>query len=194
MAYRLPVWSLVLPALACAPAPQLAPLEPPVVNLPAPAASPVATADPPPATIDAGAATEPDAAPAQPDCGIGNLCMFGAAESDGGASPAQVSTTADGGAGGLSPDQIRRVVTVHLTAVRACYEMELQRSPNMTGTVVVAWTVDATGAVAGAKIQRSTIGSSRVEACVLRQVKVWRFPATGATTRVSFPFRFAPGG
>lgn len=96
--------------------------------------------------------------------------------------------------GGLTPEQIRRVVMAHLGALRACYEIEAQKDPNLKGGVTVAWSIDGGGAVTGASLAGSTIHNPRVEGCVVRQVKTWRFPASEGTTNTSWPFRFAVGG
>ncbi len=96
--------------------------------------------------------------------------------------------------GGLTPEQIRRVVMAHLGALRACYEIEAQKDPNLKGGVTVAWSIDPGGGVNGASLAGSTIHNPRVEGCVVRQVKTWRFPASEGTTNTSWPFRFAVGG
>ncbi len=97
--------------------------------------------------------------------------------------------------GGLNGEQIRRVVTAHQGALRACYESEAQRNPNLRGGVTVAWSIDASGSVSSASLSGSTLGNPRVEGCVVRQVKGWRFPTSDAPTTVAgFPFRFGVGG
>jgi hypothetical protein len=107
-----------------------------------------------------------------------------------------VAANAGGGTakGGLTPEQIRRVVMAHLGALRACYEIEAQKDPNLKGGVTVAWSIDNGGGVTGASLAGSTIHNPRVEGCVVRQVKTWRFPASEGTTNTSWPFRFAVGG
>ena len=98
-------------------------------------------------------------------------------------------------AGGLSAEQIRRVVKAHEGALRACYESEAQRNPNLKGGVTVAWQIDATGTVTSASLSGSTLSNPRVEGCVIRQVKAWHFPTSDAPTNVgSYPFRFGVGG
>ncbi len=96
--------------------------------------------------------------------------------------------------GGLSPDQIQRVVRAHTGALRACYEIEAQKDPSLRGGVNVSWTIDASGAVTSASVPRSTIHNARVEGCVMRQVRTWRFPASDGTTQVpDYPFMFSVG-
>jgi len=97
--------------------------------------------------------------------------------------------------GGLSDEQIRRVVKAHEGALRACYESEAQRNPNLRGGVTVAWQVDATGGVSSASLSGSTLSNPRVEGCVIRQVKAWHFPTSDRPTIVAaYPFRFGVGG
>ena len=98
--------------------------------------------------------------------------------------------------GGLSEEQVRRVVRAHEGALRACYESEAQRNPNLLGGVTVAWQIDATsGGVTSASLSGSTLNSPRVEGCIIRQVKAWHFPTSNAPTVVgSYPFRFGVGG
>jgi hypothetical protein len=105
-----------------------------------------------------------------------------------------VSSGAGSGSGGLSPEQIRRVVMAHLGALRACYETEAERNPNLKGGVTVQWQIAPEGTVSGASLGGSSLGSPRVEGCVVRQVKGWRFPASVAASSVSWPFKFGLSG
>jgi hypothetical protein len=105
-----------------------------------------------------------------------------------------VSSGAGSGSGGLSPEQIRRVVMAHLGALRACYESEAERNPNLKGGVTVGWQIAPEGNVTGANVAGSSLGNPRVEGCVVRQVKGWRFPSSGAPSNVSWPFKFGLAG
>lgn len=117
----------------------------------------------------------------------------------GGGGPGEARVAAVAGAatarGGLSPEQVRRVVMAHIGAVRACYESEAQRNPALKGGVTVAWSIEPGGAASGVTIAQSSLGSPRVEGCITRQVKSWKFPASEAPTTVAgFPFKFGVGG
>ncbi len=115
----------------------------------------------------------------------------------GGPTEAKVNVGAGAAAarGGLSPEQIRRVVMSHLGAVRACYETEAQRNPGLKGGVTVQWQIDPSGRVTSASVASSTLKNPRVEGCVVRQVQRWKFPASDAPTTVAgFPFKFGVGG
>jgi outer membrane biosynthesis protein TonB len=97
--------------------------------------------------------------------------------------------------GGLTSEQVRRAVMAHTGALRACYETEAQRLPQLRGGVTVAFTIEANGSVSQATVSASTLQNTRVEGCLLRQIKSWRFPESDpATTVTGYPFRFGVGG
>jgi hypothetical protein len=105
-----------------------------------------------------------------------------------------VSSGGGSGSGGLSQEQIRRVVMAHLGALRACYESEAERNPNLKGGLTVKWQIAPEGNVTGASLASSTLGNPRVEGCVVRQVKGWRFPSSPAASSVDWPFKFGLAG
>lgn len=98
--------------------------------------------------------------------------------------------------GQLDREIIQRVVREHRREIRACYEGELQRNPDLEGAITVEWVIAPDGAVAGARVQDTSLNSSAVENCVTRRIQQWVFPEPrgGGTVRVTFPFVFAPGG
>jgi hypothetical protein len=59
--------------------------------------------------------------------------------------------------------------------------------------VTATWTIDASGAVTSASMASSTIHNARVEGCVLRQVRTWRFPSSDGLSQPTFPFSFGIG-
>ncbi len=112
-----------------------------------------------------------------------------------GSGPGEAKVTAGAGMaarGGLSPDQVLRVVMAHKGAVRACYESEAQRNPSLKGGIVLSWQILPDGTVTAPGLASSSLNNSRVEGCVLRQLRGWHFPASESQTIVpSFPFQFA---
>ena len=102
-----------------------------------------------------------------------------------------VSTGTPSSDGGLSREQILKVVISHKAAIDFCYEKELQRFPHLSGKVTVAWKVDLEGRVISARIDASTLGNAGAESCMVRQVKNWQFPKpNGVVAVVTFPFFF----
>jgi outer membrane biosynthesis protein TonB len=93
--------------------------------------------------------------------------------------------------GGLSKEQILKVVQSHAAAIQFCYEKELQRFPHLAGKVVIDWKVNLDGRVEANKIGSSSLGNPSAESCMSRQVKNWQFPKpNGVICNVSFPFFF----
>jgi hypothetical protein len=93
--------------------------------------------------------------------------------------------------GGLTKEQINRVVKAHQSALKYCYEKELQRAPSLAGKVELFWVIKANGTVDRIKVASSTLGSRAVEGCMERQVRNWQFPRSDADTIVqSYPFIF----
>jgi hypothetical protein len=106
-----------------------------------------------------------------------------------------VGAGASAARGGLSPEQVRRVVMAHIGAVKACYESAAQVNPGLKGGVTVAWQIDPGGSVTSASVAQSSLGNPRVEGCITRQVKNWKFPSSDSPTTVAgFPFKFGVGG
>ncbi|HLK36411.1 MAG TPA: AgmX/PglI C-terminal domain-containing protein [Polyangiaceae bacterium] len=95
--------------------------------------------------------------------------------------------------GGLSAEQIRRVVLAHKGALQACYEIEAQKDPTLRGGVTIAWTIDSGGGVTSVNVAGSTIHNARVEGCVQRQVRTWHFPASDGVSQAQYPFSFGIG-
>ena len=96
--------------------------------------------------------------------------------------------------GYLSPEQIMRVVRRNRAAVRYCYENELQRQPSLSGRIEMRWRIARTGSVSSVRVGSTTMRNARVEGCIQRQVRRWRFPEPdGGEVDVTFPFIFGAG-
>lgn len=110
------------------------------------------------------------------------------AQLDMGASGAKVS-------GFLSREQINRVVQANRAAIKYCFESALQHEPHLSGKLEAAWRIDRSGAVSTVRVAKSTLGSPKVEGCVLRQIKRWQFPKPdGGEVDVVYPFIFRGNG
>jgi TonB family protein len=85
------------------------------------------------------------------------------------------------------------VIRRYAAGVQYCYENELTAHPGLGGRLVVSLTVAASGAVTEARVVQNTVGSSRLESCVIAQVRTWRFPSIreGVVT-FNTPFLFTP--
>jgi hypothetical protein len=97
--------------------------------------------------------------------------------------------------GYLSAEQINRVVRANAAAIRYCYEVEVQRQPNLRGRVEIAWRINLQGAVTTSRVASSTLRNPGVEGCIVRQVRRWRFPQPdGGEVNVTYPFIFGVSG
>ncbi len=97
--------------------------------------------------------------------------------------------------GYLSAEQINRVVRANQAAVRYCYEVEVQRQPNLRGRLEINWRINLAGQVTTARVARTTLRNARVEGCIVRQIRRWRFPQPdGGEVNVTYPFIFGVQG
>ncbi len=94
--------------------------------------------------------------------------------------------------GELPKKVIKRYIATKMGAIKACYQKGLQANPGLQGKVKVMFLIQPNGKVAGAKISDSGLNSPAVESCILRNIKVWRFPRAkgGGSTKVIYPFNF----
>jgi TonB family protein len=85
------------------------------------------------------------------------------------------------------------VIQRYAAGIQYCYGNELKRQEGLSGKLVVALTVAASGEVLEATIVESTIPSSRLATCALAQIREWRFPPIEyGVTAFQAPFVFTP--
>jgi outer membrane biosynthesis protein TonB len=104
---------------------------------------------------------------------------------------ASLKTEAPAVDGELDPNMVAKEVKSRLGAIKACYERALKRNPNLSGKVVIHWTITQAGTVSGVDVEQDTLGDAEVASCIKALVARWRFPApSGGSVDVSFPFVF----
>jgi TonB family protein len=134
---------------------------------------------------------------------MGGSAVQGTLVGIGALAPAPVAegrSGAEGGAGtGSRPGVYRSnasllaVIQKYAAGIQYCYESELKRDETLRGKLIVALTVTPAGAVQEASVVRNTVGSARLEACALSQIRSWRFPPIdGGLTTFQAPFVFTP--
>jgi len=93
--------------------------------------------------------------------------------------------------GELDPAMVAKEVRSRLGAIKACYERGLKRNPNLSGKIVIHWTITQAGTVSGVDVEQDTLGDAEVASCIKSLIARWRFPApSGGSVEVSFPFVF----
>lgn len=86
---------------------------------------------------------------------------------------------------------IQSVVRRGSGAIKYCFEKELQLNPKLSGKVVINWTVNLQGKVLKSYVASSSMSNKKVESCMTRVVKRWRFdPPKGGHCAISYPFTF----
>ncbi len=87
---------------------------------------------------------------------------------------------------------INRVVRRHMRQIRHAYERALKSEPNLSGKVAVKFTIGPNGAVTAATATGSA--PARLRNDIARIVRRWRFPASGNSVTVTYPFVFSSTG
>jgi Ca-activated chloride channel family protein len=80
----------------------------------------------------------------------------------------------------------------YLKAIEACYNDFLKKHPGVIGKVTVALTIGPNGQVQGASIGASDLKQPTLEACLIKEVKLWTFPvpAGKGTMTLTVPLVF----
>ena len=96
--------------------------------------------------------------------------------------------------GGLTADEIDRVVKARAGVFRACYQKELNHSPGIGGKLVVHFVIGGDGSVKSANNAGGTLTNDEVSSCVKSNIMRLKFPAKGGVANVNYPFVFSQGG
>lgn len=97
--------------------------------------------------------------------------------------------------GGLTADEVGRIIRRHWNEIKYCYEKELSKDPNLYGKVGVYFEIGPVGDVTIAQVRETTMNNGEVESCMLSKVKLWKFPSPrgGGVVQVNYPFIFKQG-
>jgi hypothetical protein len=106
-------------------------------------------------------------------------------------------STPSGDFGGLTAEEIDRVVKARAGVFRACYQKELNRTPGIGGKLIIHFKIGGDGTVQAGNTATSggsTMRNDTVEQCVKSNVNRLKFPAKGGIANVNYPFVFTQGG
>ena len=88
---------------------------------------------------------------------------------------------------------IQSVIRQHVAAYRACYTAALAKLPNLSGKVMLRFTIDAKGMVTESAIASSTMANPAVENCLALVARRMKFPPSpGAPIHINYPLLFQP--
>ncbi len=101
--------------------------------------------------------------------------------------------------GGLSREEIQRVISRVMSQIKYCYEKELNKDPNLEGKLVMFWLISGSGDVTTASASQNTFSGAAappIEQCVTRIIQRLKFPTPkgGGVVNVTYPFVFAASG
>ena len=101
--------------------------------------------------------------------------------------------------GGLSREEIKRVISRVMSQIKYCYEKELHKDPTIEGELVMAWLISDSGDVQTASATHNTFAggaAAPIEQCVQRIIERLKFPTPrgGGVVNVKYPFMFSDSG
>ncbi|MEW5738943.1 MAG: TonB family protein [Myxococcota bacterium] len=95
---------------------------------------------------------------------------------------------------GLDRDAVVRLVKERQAVVYGCYDTALADAPGLKGMVRVAFVLDGEGRVKDARIDETDLDDMRLQDCITKAIRGWRFPAPagGAETTIRYKWTFDP--
>lgn len=92
----------------------------------------------------------------------------------------------------LTKEAIHRVMEANLIRFKRCYEVQLEKKPELAGTITTRFTIGDRGTVIDASIAVTSMNDAEVEACVLALVRELQFPPRpkGTVLGISYPLKF----
>ena len=123
--------------------------------------------------------------------GYGNIDLGGRGKGDTRIVPGKTIVV-----GSLSKDVIAAIIRKHQNEIKYCYEVELNKHPDLYGKISVAFTIDGTGGVSEANVNETTMNNSGVENCMATKIRRWKFPEPkgGGQVFVTYPWVFKASG
>lgn len=95
------------------------------------------------------------------------------------------------GAGSRDADAITSSINQQSASVEYCYQKRAKVNPNLKGRIDIEIEIAATGRVSRVRTLKSTLGDKRLDSCIERAVKRWRFGAVdNGNVKIRVPFIF----
>jgi TonB family protein len=91
-------------------------------------------------------------------------------------------------------DDISDVMNAKMGKFGACYKKRAKKKKNLSGSVVLRFTIRPAGTVRNVKVRETTLDDSVVEKCLVKVAKTLDFGAhdSSEVTKVFYPFNFSP--
>jgi len=109
------------------------------------------------------------------------------------AAPAGFTRGSDG-SGELERSGIALGIRTKMSTYKGCYQRQLQRTPNLQGTITVEFIIEEDGVVERVRVASSSLNNAQVEQCIVQNLEGSQFPTPrGGTVVVTYPFNFTRG-
>ncbi|MCL2011832.1 MAG: AgmX/PglI C-terminal domain-containing protein [Cystobacterineae bacterium] len=100
--------------------------------------------------------------------------------------------------GNIDGELIRQRIRANISKIRACYEDQLIRYPQLAGRVSVRFVINGDGTVDSSRVHQSAMSPRNAEIgeCIAKRIRTLEFPRPkgGGTAHVTYPFVFKPAG
>lgn len=95
---------------------------------------------------------------------------------------------------GLSAEIIQRVIRQSFPRLRACYQKELAKKPELGGAMVTAFTISPQGTVSQVQVSQSNLQNPELNVCIVDVMRSLQFPPPegGETIQVRYPLAMSP--
>lgn len=108
--------------------------------------------------------------------------------------PSKPLLVKDGGATmgkGLPPEVVKRILRANFSRITKCYDTALDKDPKLGGELLVEFTIDAKGAVAGTKLAKaSAVTEPALTKCILDIVSKVAFPEPEGVTAIPVTYKW----
>jgi hypothetical protein len=93
--------------------------------------------------------------------------------------------------GPLNPQMVADYVLAQAPMVKGCYDREREKKRDVSGKLLIRWTIDEVGGTRDIIVQLNTMQDPAVANCIQVLIRDWHFAKPpGAPVNVNFPFTF----
>jgi hypothetical protein len=93
----------------------------------------------------------------------------------------------------LSKESVRQVIHDRLPEIRACYEKEFKKKPNLRGTVIARFMIAESGAVGTVDMSSSKLPSPQAVECIGQVFSSMQFPPpSNGMLLITYPIDLQP--
>lgn len=92
--------------------------------------------------------------------------------------------------GGISKEDLQKIIKQQITSIEFCYQKTLKKKPNIQGEVIIQLVIDSKGKVTKANLVSSKLNDKKLQECILQKIKGLNFSPPTDTDRVTVTVSF----